>query len=283
MSRAQLLAAGLSSRSIERRLANGRLHRVHAGVYVVGRPELARLGELMAAVLASGPDAVLSHTSAAELWGILIQRPGPIDVSVPLPRCPRIDGIRVHRRRGLALTDATVKSSIPVTAVVRTLLDLATGGTDESGLQGAINEADRLDLIDPEALRANLDQHVGDPGVGRLRRLLDRERFTLTDSELERAFLPIARAAGLPLPLTQQWVNGFRVDFFWPDLGLVVETDGLRYHRTAARQARDRRRDQVHAAAGLLPLRFTRAQVKFEPEVIRTTLGAVARRITSDG
>ncbi len=163
------------------------------------------------------------------------------------------------------------------------MLDLAAIGTDASVLHSAINEADRLDLIDPEALRAALDQHVGEPGVGRLRALLDRETFTLTDSQLERAFLPIARAAGLPPPLTQQWVNGFRVDFFWPDLGLVVETDGLRYHRTAVRQARDRRRDQAHTAAGLVPLRFTRAQVKFEPGHVRATLGAVARRITSAG
>jgi very-short-patch-repair endonuclease len=283
VSRAQLLAAGLSSRSIERRLANGRLHRVHAGVYVIGRPELSRLGRLMAAVLACGPGAALSHASAAELWGILARRPGPIDVSVPLPRCPRVPGVRVHRRRALAGAATTVECSTPVTAVVRTLLDLAAAGTDESVLQHAINEADRLDLIDPEALRASLDQHGGEPGVARVRSLLDRSTITLTDSELERCFLPIARAAGLPPPLTQQRVNGFRVDFFWPELGLVVETDGLRYHRTPFRQARDRRRDQAHAAAGLVPLRFTHAQVALESELVRATLGQVARRITSDG
>jgi hypothetical protein len=142
--------------------------------------------------------------------------------------------VRVHRRRGLAKTDTALEAGIPVTAVTRTVLDLTAIGTDGSVLHSAINEADRLDLIDPEALRAALDLHVGEPGVGRLRALLDRETFTL-------------------------------------------------YHRTAARQARDRRRDQAHTAAGLVPLRFTRAQVKFESELVRATLGAVARRITSVG
>ena len=85
-------------------------------------------------------------------------------------------------------------------------------------------------------------------------------------------------AAGLPAPLTQQQVNGFRVDFFWPELGLVVEVDGLRYHRTAAQQTRDRRRDHAHAAAGLTPLRFTHRQVAFERASVETTLRAVVRR-----
>ena len=112
-----------------------------------------------------------------------------------------------------------------------------------------------------------------------LRGVLDRRTFLLTDSELERRFLPIARSAGLPEPQTQCWLNGFRVDFYWPALGLVVETDGLRYHRTAAQQSRDRQRDQAHTAAGLTALRFTHAQVRFEPDYVRSILGAVAARL----
>jgi very-short-patch-repair endonuclease len=111
--------------------------------------------------------------------------------------------------------------------------------------------------------------------VAALRELLDRHDITLTDSELERRFLPIARRAGLPPPLTQQDVNGFRVDFYWPELGLVVETDGLRYHRTPAQQAKDRHRDQAHAAAGLTALRFTHGQVVREAEYVEETLAAV--------
>jgi very-short-patch-repair endonuclease len=120
---------------------------------------------------------------------------------------------------------------------------------------------------------------VGQPGVPALRKLLDRLTFVLTDSELERYFLPIARRAGLSMPETGRWLNGFEVDFFWPELGLVVETDGLRYHRTPAEQARDRLRDQAHTAAGLTPLRFTHAQVRFEPDYVCMTLGLVAERL----
>ncbi len=98
----------------------------------------------------------------------------------------------------------------------------------------------------------------------------------MTDTQLERRFLPLARRAGLPQPLTQQWVNGYRVDFHWPDLGLVVETDGLRYHRTAAQQTIDARRDQTHTAAGLTPLRFSHAQVVYDAEHVEASLRRTA-------
>jgi very-short-patch-repair endonuclease len=137
----------------------------------------------------------------------------------------------------------------------------------------------RLDLIDPESLRRAVADRKSVPGVRALLRTLDRRTFTLTDSELERRFLPIARRAGLPPPETGTRLNGFKVDFFWPALRLVVETDGLRYHRTPAQQARDRLRDQAHAAAGLTPLRFTRAQVEFDTHHVEATLRAVARRL----
>jgi uncharacterized protein DUF559 len=118
-----------------------------------------------------------------------------------------------------------------------------------------------------------------DPGVRPLREVLDRPTFMLTDSELERRFLLLVRDAGLAPPEAGPHVNGFKVDFYWPDLGLVIETDGLRYHRTPAQQAGDRVRDQVHAAAGLTSLRFTRAQVRFEPSHVQATLAAVASRL----
>ncbi len=108
--------------------------------------------------------------------------------------------------------------------------------------------------------------------MGVLRKTLDRRTFRLTDSELERRFIPIARGAGLPMPLTRQSVNGHQVDFHWPSLGLVIETDGLRYHRTPAQQARDRRRDQAHTAAGMVALRFTHEQVRYEPAEVTSVL-----------
>ncbi len=112
-----------------------------------------------------------------------------------------------------------------------------------------------------------------------LRRILGRHVFLLSDSDLERWFLPIAAAAGLPVPRTQLHVNGFRVDFYWPDLRLVIETDGLRYHRTPAQQNRDRIRDQAHQAAGMVPLRFTHWQVRHEPDYVRKILRSVVARL----
>lgn len=157
-------------------------------------------------------------------------------------------------------------------------MDMATELAD-GPLERMVNEADKQDLIDPEALRAALDERKGEPGVKRLASLLDKRTFRLSDQELERLFRPIAAAAGYPVELTKATVNGWEVDFYWPSLGLVVETDGLRYHRTPATQTRDRIRDQTHTAAGLTQLRFTHWQVKHEAGCVRTVLARTARRL----
>ena len=277
ITRAQLRELGFSDKGIEQRLARGRLHPVHRGVYAVGRPELTQLGRWMAAVLACGQGALLSHASGAALWGIRDGGADPIEVSVPGDTPRRVPGLLVHRRSSLAARDAGVRYGIPVTDPVTMLIDIAAG-LPRSELERAVNEADRLGLVDPESLRRALDETAPRPGVGRLRRLLDRATFTLTRSELERRFLRIASAAGLPKPQTCVEVNGFEVDFYWRDLRLVVETDGLRYHRTPAQQARDRLRDQAHTAAGLTHLRFTHAQVGYSAEYVRGVLQATAAR-----
>ena len=132
--------------------------------------------------------------------------------------------------------------------------------------------------MDPEALRDAIAVRSGQRGVAALRRILDRHTFALTRSELERRLLRIVRSAGLPRPETRVWLNGFEVDFYWRELGLVVETDGQRHHRTAIQQTRDRRRDQAHAAAGLTPLRFSHHQVRHEAGRVAATLTTVARR-----
>ena len=280
VSRGQLLELGLCADAITHRLAKGRLHSVWRGVYALGRPELSQHGRWMAAVLSCGPEAVLSHSSAADLWEIRSGRGRQLEVSVPLPSQRRRPGILVHRRKALGAAETTTCDHIPVTNPICTLVDIAPG-LSRAELEAAVNSADRLGLVNPEALRTALDGMLRLPGVASLRYVLDRRTFTLTDSELERRFLPLARSAGLPLPETGRRVNGFKVDFHWPDLGLVVETDGLRYHRTPAQQARDRLRDQTHAANGLTPLRFTRAQVVFEAEHVATTLSAVAARLAA--
>ncbi|HEX2071700.1 MAG TPA: DUF559 domain-containing protein [Thermoleophilaceae bacterium] len=168
-----------------------------------------------------------------------------------------------------------------MTTPQRTLLDLATT-LRRNRLEAAIAETDKLDLIDPSSLQAALADYSGRSGVAALRAILDRQAFRLTDSALERRFLAIVRQTELPLPETGRQLNGFKVDFHWPDLRLVVETDGLRYHRTPGQQARDRLRDQAHAVAGLTTLRFTHAQVRYEPHHVKATLVAVAKRLSRD-
>jgi very-short-patch-repair endonuclease len=229
----------------------------------------------MAAVLACGLGAALSHTSAGALWGISTALRG-LHVTVPPNSHRRAQGIFLHQRK-LAPRELRYRDGIPLTSPSLTLVDLATTLNGRQ-LEAAINAADKLDLIDPERLHAEVAAMPRRPGLAALRELLDRHALQLTDSDLERRFLRLVRRAGLPAPLTQQSVSGFRVDFFWPAEKLVVETDGLRYHRTPLEQARDRKRDQAHAAAGLTPLRFTHHEIVHEPRRVEEMLALVLRR-----
>jgi very-short-patch-repair endonuclease len=277
VSRDQLRQLGFTDGAIKHRIAIGRIHRVRQGVFSVGRPGLTEHGRWMAAVLACGDGAVLSHSSAAALWRIGSEQRSVIELSLPSPSRRRRAGLRIHRRPSLQQRDTTTRLRIAVSTPIQTLLDL-TPRLDRRGVERMINEADKYDLVHPPELRRALDDRAGEPGVALLRQILDRRTFRLTKEELERRFLPLARKAGLPAPLTGQFVNEFEVDFYWPDLGLVVETDGLRYHRTPAEQARDRLRDQAHTAAGLTQLRFTHEQVRYEPEYVVRILAQTASR-----
>jgi Protein of unknown function (DUF559) len=232
----------------------------------------------MAALLACGDGAVLSHGSSAALWGIGNEVEGRIDVSVRRRCNHRPPGVRARSRPALTEEEITVRGGIPVTTPLRTLIDLATELVPNR-LERAVNEADKRSLIDPEVLRAALDEHAGEPGVRPLRTLLDHRTFRLSDSELEVLFRPLAAGAGLPTPMTKAMVNGFEVDFHWPQLGLVVETDGWRYHRTASAQTRDALRAQIHTAAGLTPLRFSHYQVKHEPQHVHRILTQTAANL----
>lgn len=271
VTRQQLLALGFSSRSIEHRRKTGRLHLVARGVYAIGWPALDQRRRWMAAVLACGEDAALSHRSAAALLGIGTELPGRIDVSV-LRRCElRRPGLLIRGRRSLTAGDIGLSEGIPVTSPTRTLIDLTTE-LDIVTVERAVNDADKRNLVDPESLRLALDRYAGEPGARPLRKLLDKLTFRLSDSDLEIYFRRIVSAARLPMPLSKQRVNDFEVDFFWPDLGLVVETDGLRYHRTPSAQTRDTRRDRAHVMAGMTPLRFTHYEVRYEPHLVRASL-----------
>ena len=232
----------------------------------------------MAAVLACGTGAVLSHRSAAALWGFGDEHPNYIDVSVRRASEARLTGVRCHRRPSLPSSEVELRRGIPLTQPVRTFLDLATV-TGPKTLERAINAADKLEVIDADSLRRALEDHPGQPGIRLLRHVLDKDTFRLSDDELERLFRPLAAAAGLPTPLTKFMVDEFEVDFFWPDLGLVVETDGWRYHRTPSAQTRDALRFQVHVAAGRTPLRFSHWQVKHEPRHVINILTKTAANL----
>lgn len=275
IARWQLLEMGLSGRAIERRIASGRLYSVWRGVYAVGRSQLDRHGRWMAATLACGPTAVLSHSSAALLWGFGSARGGPIEVTVTTVAPRRRRGIRVHRRHAMRREDLTKHEGIPVTSAVRTLIDEA-GRLARPRLERAVNEADKLDRVKVDELHAALPRYRGVPGARALRGLLDPLVFRLSDSELEQKMRECADAAGLPAPETKAWVNSFEVDFFWPRLGIVVEADGLRYHRTPLQQRRGLERDQAHTASGLRPLRFSHWQIAFEPSYVQRILRQTA-------
>jgi very-short-patch-repair endonuclease len=282
VARRQLMSLGYTRREIEQRLHNGRLHHISHGVYAVGRRELTPHGRWMAAVLVCGDDAALSHRSAAELWDIGYEEKRRINVTIRRRSMIRRTGLKVHARPSLGASSFVIRFGIPVTNPVQTLIDLATE-LKPLRLERAVNEADKHDLIDPEALRRalGLDIYAGMPGVGTLRTMLDRHTFRLSDSDLEVLFRPLALAADLSVPLTKHWVLGYETDFFFPDHDLIVETDGLRYHRTPAQQARAARRDQKHVAAGYRVLRFTHWQISHAPNEVTKVLTQVRARAIS--
>jgi putative AbiEi antitoxin of type IV toxin-antitoxin system/uncharacterized protein DUF559 len=275
----QLRALGFSEKAIRHRVKAGRLRRIRRGVYAVGRPELSRRGHWTAAILACGEGAFLTHLSAGALYGICNERPGRIEVGVRVAHPVGPPDLRVRRLPSLPSQDIGTLERIPITSPVRTLVDLATEQGPKTLLR-TVNEADKLDVIHADHLRLAIEGYAGQPGVRPLRTLLDKDTFVLTQEELERLFLPLAREVGLPLPLTGEIVNTYEVDFFWPELKLVVETDGLRYHRTPWAQARDALRDQAHTAAGYARLRFTHWQVKHERPYVRRILGETAARLS---
>ena len=272
VTRAELLALGFSRQAIEHRLHNGRLYRHAPGVYSVGTPDLTKHGRLMVAVKQCGAGAVLSHLSAAVLWGIWSREPRRITVTVPRRRNPRAAGVQV-RRRTLAPEDLAENFGIPVTSPLRTVIDFAAEhGTNAT--ERVVLEADARNVLRADTLRGQL---VGrrEPGAPLLCAILDRDAFVLTESELERLLVPLALRAGLGRPETQVMVNGHRVDFYFRDIDLVVEANGLRYHRTALQQKKDRLREQAHAAAGTASVAFTHHQIAYEPDYVVATLVSI--------
>jgi very-short-patch-repair endonuclease/predicted transcriptional regulator of viral defense system len=274
----QMRAAGISRGAIRARMARGRLVRVFRDVYAAGDPELMPLVRSAAALLAIGEDSALSHRSAASVWGLAHADPFTVDVTVAGRKLGTRDGIRVHCVRSLHRDDTSTHENLRLTSPARTLIDFASDATT-SELHHAFAEARAKHRLTDAALLAALHRLPSNhPGAAIVRAML-KAGDTYDRSTAERLMRKLCRQAELPQPLVNRPLHGFLVDFLWPDLKLILEVDGHGTHGTRRAFENDRRRDQVHAAAGYLVIRVTWEQLEQEPlAVIARIAQALARR-----
>ena len=233
----------------------------------------------MAALLASGSGAVLSHRSAAALWG-LTKPERRTDVSAQRDRRNR-KGVRVHRPTQLPRGDLTKRHGIPVTKPARTLIDLAEV-TSRRPLERALDEAHRLRLCTEAGLRAAIARQPGRIGGARLAVVLDEHDVgsTATENDFEELFLAICDDHGIPRPRCQEWLMGYRVDFLWPEERVVVETDGRTTHTTIRAFEADRARDNELGSADWAVRRFTWRQLTNEPDWVAAKVQEALARLT---
>lgn len=275
VARRQLVALGYSTGAIHRRVRRGFLCPVHRGVYAVGRTTPGRWGRWMAAVLACGPEAVLSHRSAAQLWGV-VPLGGGFAIEVTRPTSARRrETIRAHQAR-LREDEVARVEGIPATSVARTLFDLAAVVPFRQ-LERAFHEVEVRRLTDRVPVPVLLERHPGRRGAAGLRRLLaSREPAGVTENELEERFLAFLDARGFPRPLLNATlpVGGrlLRPDCMWPRERLIVELDGGAVHRTDRAFEGDRRRDRELLAAGWRTIRVTWRQLHGEPDAVAADL-----------
>jgi very-short-patch-repair endonuclease len=265
--RMQLIELGLSSKQIDRRIKLGRLQPLYRGVYAVGHRALTNEGRWMAAVLAGGRGAVLSHRSAANLWRIRQGFEARMEVTVPRKRRSR-RGLTFHVC-ALPADEVTVRDGIPVTTVPRTLFDLAATA-DLRQLERMVNEAEVQRLWDELGLDDLLHRYSMRPGSRTVRAVLRERRAgaTLTRSELEVLFLRFADRAGLPRPETNVPIEGFDVDCVWRRERVVVEIDSWSFHSTRGAFERDRRKSRALQAAGWRCVPVTYLQLRHHSEEV---------------
>jgi very-short-patch-repair endonuclease len=274
--RRQLVALGLSEREIEGRLSAGRLHPVAHGVYAVGHRAISQRSRWMAAVLACEQGTVLSHRSAAGLWGIRDPVGCPVEVTVSRKST---SSSRLRRHHSMLPPDeVTVFEGIPVTVVPRTILDLAVRSSIDF-VENAIRQAEYLRLYDRLSLLDLIDRYPGRRGVRRVREALARIE-TLpsgrTRSRLEERFLLFLRRRGLPRPRLNDWImvdeKRYQVDCHWYGTGQIVELDSWEGHGTRSAFREDRARDRVLRTAGYSVTRISWAQLDDEPEAVASDL-----------
>jgi len=278
----QLIELGVGPDAIQSRVHDGRYLPVFRGVLAVGHARLRIEGRWMAAVLAAGPDAALSHVDSLMLRGVVRSSAPRIHVTVP-----RLTG-GAHRRAGLVIhrcrldpDDLDVVDGIPTTTIARALLDLAeTSGPKQ--LERALDEADKQGLLDLDALLDVLARARGRRGAKPLRRALEiyAPEPHHTNSWLERRALRLIREAGLPMPQVNLHRNGHEVDLQWPQAKLIVELDSRRHHDTPWAYEEDRVRDADQVADGYGVMRFTHRRITREPEAV---VALIRRRLSAAG
>ncbi len=274
---AQLRHAGLDDGAINLRVRNGRLHRLHRGVFAVGHARVSREGRWLAAVLALGEGAVLSHVSAAALWGIRPSSSAYVHVTVPTAAGRhRRRGIVVHRSLTLGSADVAEHSAIAVTSASRTLLDLA-GVLAPGRLERAVEQSLALRLFDLRAVEAVIAANPRRPGAAALARIVAgiHHEPSLTRLELEALMLDLCDAHAIERPEVNVLVDGLEVDFLWRAQGLVVETDGRKNHGTPTAFERDRARDERLTVLGYRVVRFTYRRLVDHPAAVAATLRAL--------
>jgi very-short-patch-repair endonuclease len=280
VSRTQLIAAGIHRDAILRRLAAGYLIRLHCGVYAVGHRSEVPLGRETAALLVCRDGAVLSHHTAAELWGL---RPpgsgdGLVHVTLRGNGTTRVPTVKVHRTRLLDAQDVGIRERLPVTSPARTLVDEAELLTSRE-LERALDEALVTRVVRPAQISELLGRAHGRAGGPLLRAFLSRQTGTTrTRSEAEELFIALLRSARLPEPQVNTRVHGYEVDFLWRSARLVVEIDGYKFHSSRAAFERDRQKDAQLQASGLATMRVTWLQMEDEPYAV---IARLARALAS--
>jgi very-short-patch-repair endonuclease len=280
VARWQLLRAGLTPEMIKRRLASGHLHPVHRGVYAVGHPRLSLDGRRHAAVLAGGEGAMLSHRSAGAVWNLRPDNRARFDVTTPRRARSRA-GLVVHEGK-LDPRDVTTRRGIPITSIPRTLLDLATTLTDDD-LLAALENADKLDLLDARAVDDVCARNRGHQGIGAIDAARDAydPRHRLTNSQFERRAIALFDRLGLPRPEINAQIGEDTVDLLWREHGLIVELDSWEHHRHRGAFERDRERDRKHLVLGLSTARLTWRQLETGAADLAQLLSAASERRSS--
>jgi hypothetical protein len=275
----QLKQLGYSTSAVGRAAASGHLHSIDRSVYAVGHTRLSPHGRCFAAVFACGPGAVLSHHTAAWLHGLARWKPEPFHATGPVARRPRLP-VRIHRARRLEEVDRMLIEGVPVTAVPRTLLDLAAVVRFEQ-LERLVEKAEEQGLFDLRQMEELLARTVGHHGHGRLRRAIALYKpSSFTRSGLEKRFLELVIAAGLPQPRMNFVEHGLELDCYWPEYRFAVELDVFEMHGTRAAFERDRKRQEDLLLAGITMTRVTGPRLAREPEEV---IERVARLLSARG